>query len=266
MAGPVIEAPTLERVAPTADWEEQPVRKKMTYEEFLEWCDEDTWAEWVDGDVIVFSPAHRYHQDVSDFLVSVLRIYVEARNLGVVISAPFQMKMVRGREPDLLFIAWEHLDRLQETFLAGPADLVIEIISPDSLSRDWEDKFVEYESGGVAEYWLIDPERKQADFYVLDAEGHYQRKPVEAEGVYRSEVVRGFWLKEDWLWQEPLPSPVRVVAEVAGVGPALLEAFEQALRGTQNQARVESDPSVGSDGSVRSRPCGERRMRPGSSN
>jgi Uma2 family endonuclease len=193
MAGRVIEAPT----------EEPPARPKMTYEEFLAWCDEDTWAEWVDGEVIVFSPAHRQHQNVEGFLESVLRIFVETWGLGVVISAPFQMKMQRGREPDLLFVAREHLDRLQETYLNGPADLVIEIISTDSRLRDREEKFAEYERGGVQEYWLIDPERERADFYVLDAEGYYQRQPVEAEGVYRSEAIPGFWLKVAWLWQPP---------------------------------------------------------------
>jgi Uma2 family endonuclease len=211
--------------------EERSVRKRMTYEEFLAWCDEDTWAEWVDGEVIVFSPAHRQHQEIADFLLSVLRLYVEARGLGVVLSAPFQMKMQRGREPDLLFVAREHLDRLQETYLDGPADLVVEIVSAESRLRDRGEKFAEYEEGGVREYWLLDPERKRADFYVLDSEGRYQRRPLGAEGVYRSEVVQGFWLRGEWLWQQPLPSPLRVVAEVAGVDPVLLEAFEQALRG-----------------------------------
>jgi len=205
----------------------------MSYEEFLEWCDEDTWAEWVDGEVIVFSPASTRHQDLADFLVSVLRIYAEARNLGVVCSAPFQMKLERGREPDVLFVAREHLSRLKENYLDGPADLVIEITSPDSIERDRGRKFVEYEASGVREYWLIDPLRERAEFYQLDEEGFYRPVSPDVEGVYRSQVVSGFWLKVEWLWQEPLPSPVRVVAEIAGVDPALTEAFERALRGEE---------------------------------
>ena len=206
---------------------------RMSYEEFLEWCDEDTWAEWVDGEVIVFSPASTRHQDLADFLVSVLRIYAEARNLGVVCSAPFQMKLERGREPDVLFVAREHLSRLKENYLDGPADLVIEITSPDSIERDRGRKFVEYEASGVREYWLIDPLRERAEFYQLDEEGFYRPVSPDVEGVYRSQVVSGFWLKVEWLWQEPLPSPVRVVAEIAGVDPALTEAFERALRGEE---------------------------------
>jgi len=115
--------------------------EKMTYEEFLAWADEDTLAEWVDGEVVIYSPASDRHQDLSGFLESVLRSFVEARQLGVVRSAPFQMKLERGREPDLLFVASEHLERLKETYLDGPADLVVEVVSPDSVGRDRGEKF-----------------------------------------------------------------------------------------------------------------------------
>ncbi len=126
--------------------------QKMTYEEFLAWADEDTLAEWVDGEVMMTSPASYRHQDTADFLVSVLRPFVEIHQLGIVCSAPFQMKLEHGREPDLLFVAQEHLGRLKETYLDGPADLVVEIVSPESVARDRGDKFYEYSRGGVPEY------------------------------------------------------------------------------------------------------------------
>ncbi|GIX48435.1 MAG: hypothetical protein KatS3mg131_2646 [Candidatus Tectimicrobiota bacterium] len=106
-------------------------RGKLSYEEFLKWCDEDTWAEWVNGEVILLSPASRRHQQLVVFLVRVLGAFVEQQGLGVVLSAPFQMKTgpeLPGREPDLLFIARENLERLKETHLEGPADLVIEVV------------------------------------------------------------------------------------------------------------------------------------------
>lgn len=208
--------------------------RKLTYEEFLEWCDEDTWAEWVNGEVIVLSPASDRHQDLVRFLVQVLGIYVETKDLGVVRPAPFQMKTrpeLPGREPDLLFVIKERLRLLKETCLEGPADLVVEIISPESRLRDRGEKFAEYELGGVREYWLLDMEERRADFYILGADGRYRLADLEASGVYHSHTVPGFWLKVDWLWQEPLRSPVRTVAEIAGVDPALIEAFEQALGG-----------------------------------
>ncbi|RMF32783.1 MAG: Uma2 family endonuclease, partial [Chloroflexi bacterium] len=142
--------------------------RRMSYEEFLEWTDEDTLAEWVDGKVVMYSPASRRHQLINGFLATVMGTFVEQRNLGIVLSAPFQMKLERsGREPDLLFIAREHLGRLRETYLDGPADLAVEIVSPESVGWDRGEKFYEYEAGGVREYWLIDPQRERAEFYRL---------------------------------------------------------------------------------------------------
>ena len=136
----------------------QPPAGKMSYEAFLEWLDEDTRAEWVDGEVILLPPVSMCHQELAGFLMMVIGMYVEHKGLGRVVSAPFQMKLKHGREPDLLFVAAEHLSRLKETYLEGPADLVVEIVSPDSVGRDRGDKFYEYEAGGVPEYWLLDPQ------------------------------------------------------------------------------------------------------------
>jgi Uma2 family endonuclease len=189
---------------------------KMTYEEFLAWADEDTWAEWVNGEVIVLVPASNRHQDLATFLAALLRFFVEARQLGRVLTAPFQMKLgpdLPGREPDVLFIAGERLDRLKNTYLDGPADLVVEIISPDSRARDRGAKFYEYEQGRVREYWLLDYLRRQAEFYQLGSDGIYRPVPVDAEGIYRSAVLDGLWLKVGWLWQEPLPLLLSVLKE-----------------------------------------------------
>jgi len=188
----------------------------VTFEAFLEWADEDTWAEWVEGEVIVMAPASERHQQLVRFLLSLLTFYVEARNLGWLCAAPFLMRLspTVAREPDLLFVTNEHLDRVKETYLDGPADLVVEIISPDSIARDRGEKFVEYEAGGVSEYWLIDPLRQQAEFYQLADDGRYRLVLPGADGFYRSRVVADFRLRPDWLWAEPLPKVLAVARQL----------------------------------------------------
>lgn len=212
---------------------------KMTYEEFLEWADEDTLAEWVNGEVVMTSPASDRHQDLVGFLESVMRPFVEARNLGIVRSAPFQMKLEQGREPDLLYVAKEHLHRLKKNYLDGPADLVIEVISPESIGRDRGDKFYEYARGGVPEYWLIDPQAQWVELYYLEG-SHYRPGLAAKEGRHRARALPGFWLRIEWLWQHPLPSPIRTLAEIAGIDPTLADAFEQALAG-QSESEATSD-------------------------
>jgi Uma2 family endonuclease len=182
-----------------------PVAEKITYEEFLEKY-VDVHAEWVDGEVITLMTASDKHQDLVRWLIAILSIFIEAYDLGWLRLAPFNMYMPhlnRGREPDILFVTKERLSIVQPSHLAEAADLVIEIVSPESIDRDRNQKFGEYEAAGVREYWLIDPERQQADSAVLDE-----------KGLFRSTVLSGFWLKVDWLWQEPLPKVLAVAGEL----------------------------------------------------
>jgi Uma2 family endonuclease len=187
--------------------------QRMTYKAFLAWAGEDTLAEWVDGEVVMHSPASKRHQGIVGFLLRVMGAYVESHDLGIVISAPFQMKLEQGREPDLIFVAREHLGRLKETFLDGPADLVVEIVSPESAGRDRGERFYEYARGGVPEYWLIDPQIQWADFYRLEGE-RYRAAFSGEEGEYRALVLPDFWLRVEWLWQEPLPKTLDVLREL----------------------------------------------------
>ncbi len=194
-----------------------PPDRKLTYEEFLDWCDEDTWAEWVNGDVVFLPPVSVQHQELVGFLACVLGLFVEERELGKVIMVPFQMKTgphLGGRFPDLLFVAREHLGRLKEFFLDGPADLVVEIASAETRLRDRGEKFAEYEEGGVREYWVIDLERRVADFYVLDPRGRFRLADIDAEGWYTSSVLQGFRLKVGWLWADPLPKVADALREL----------------------------------------------------
>jgi len=193
-----------------------PPEPPVSFEGFLDWCDEDTRAEWVQGEVCVMSPASDRHQDICDFLTSVVRIFAEVKGLGWVRSAPFVMRLgegASGREPDLMFVTSAHLGRLRETYLDGPADLVVEVVSEESIGRDRGEKFVEYEQAGVPEYWLIDPIRRQGEFYRIDEEGHYRLVTPEG-GVYRSEALPGFWLRVEWLWKAPLPRVLDVLREL----------------------------------------------------
>ncbi|MBX6376977.1 MAG: Uma2 family endonuclease [Clostridia bacterium] len=193
--------------------------RKLTYEEFLHWADEDLWVEWVDGEVEMVSPASQRHQEVAAFLTAVLRIYVRRKSLGAVLPAPFQVKLgpgLPGREPDLIFVAAGRLVQLRDTWFDGAPDVVVEIVSPESAPRDRGTKYYEYEAAGVREYWLIDPVRRQAEFHVLEPGGHYRLARGGAAGIFRSQAVEGFWLDVTWLWQDPLPDELDVLTRLLG--------------------------------------------------
>ncbi|MBS1253623.1 MAG: hypothetical protein MAG451_02675 [Anaerolineales bacterium] len=169
----------------------------------------------------------------SDHGRSVLRFFVQSFQLGKILTAPYEMKIDPptgpAREPDILFIASENLDRITENKLEGPADLIVEIISDDSVTRDRATKFYEYQGAGVREYWIIDPRpgKHEADFWILDDDGQYRQVPVDDDGIYRSEVVSGFWLRVDWLWAEGLPDPQLTFAEIADFPPDAVDTLRE---------------------------------------
>lgn len=195
---------------------------RISYADFLENAGDNEHVEWVDGMVVAMSPVTDWHSDINGFLYSPLRSYAESCKAGRVFCEPFQMKAgpdLPGRAPDILFVANRNLGRVQRLFLDRPADLVVEIISSGSRALDRVEKFFEYERGGVPEFWLIDPQRRQAEFYRRSDDGIYRPVVVGADGMFRSEVLPGLWLKVDWLWQEPLPPLLDVLAQWGLIRP-----------------------------------------------
>ncbi len=213
--------------------ETETARLEMSYEEFLQWADEDTHAEWVDGEVIIHMPPKDIHQATLGFLHRLLGLFVDLFNLGKIRIAPFEMKLGRSsREPDILFIARENLDRLTEDRLVGPADLIVEIISDDSVYRDRYRKFQEYRDAGVREYWVIDPRpnKQRADFFRLDEQGEYELYATEDDERVASHVLPGFWLRPAWLWQADEGDPFLAFCEMAGLSETAVSQFRQQVQ------------------------------------
>lgn len=215
--------------------ETKAARLKMSYEEFLGWSDEDMHAEWVNGEVIIHMPPKDIHQATLGFLYQLLSLFVHLFNLGKIRIAPFEMKLKPdgpSREPDILFIAQQNLDRLSENKLAGPADLIIEIISTDSVRRDREDKFKDYGTAGVPEYWIIDPRpgKQRADFFRLDDAGTYVLFATEDDEQINSHILPEFWLRPAWLWQADTLDPLTIFFEMRGLPPEQVDQIRQALQ------------------------------------
>jgi len=176
----------------------------ITYEDFLATVDEGTHAEWVDGQVVPVTPPSKEHLTITAFLLAALRGYVNRKKLGgIVLHAPAQMKLERsGREPDVIYLRPETMSRWGERYVEGPADLVVEVVSPESRSRDRREKFREYQVAGVTEYWLIDPVQRTGEVYTLAPSGVYERVPAGAPPRLNSVVLPGLWIDPAWLWSE----------------------------------------------------------------
>lgn len=165
--------------------------------------------EWVRGAVIKMSPASLQHDALTLYLRYLLDVYFEFNPIGQAVSAPFVMRTEATgsfREPDVQVILRTNPGDLTATAMIGPADLCIEVVSPESTARDYGDKFKEYETAGVREYWIIDPLREDARFYQWQASGLYAAAHPDAHGVYRTALLPGLALAVPTLWRDPLPT------------------------------------------------------------
>ena len=86
----------------------------------------------------------------------------------------------------------------------------MEIVSPESVERDYETKRELYQNAGVEEYWIVDEVEQKVTLLRLAANGKY-REVRPKKGELHSQVVPGFWIRPEWLWQEPLPKKVEVL-------------------------------------------------------
>lgn len=169
-------------------------------------------SEWVYGKVIQLSN-NRRHNQLLRFLITFFDVFFGFKNNAEVLpaGAPMYISGLQpARQPDLIIVLNENAHRIEANRLNGPADIAVEIISPESGLRDRGVKFCEYALAGVREYWLIDPGHNEAIVYVLDDRSRYHRREREADGKLTSSLLPSLALDAALLWQKPLPNGVQI--------------------------------------------------------
>lgn len=164
--------------------------RPLTYEDLEIYDDEHHRYEIIHGSLVVSPSAAPKHGDVLMRLIVAFANIVEQRQLGRVLTAPIDLELSPNNivVPDMLFATHERL-RIEKNHLVSPPDLIIEVVSPSSRTRDYITKRLMYESAGVAEYWIVDPSKRSVDVLEL-IEGRYV-KTENVDGIARSTVVPG---------------------------------------------------------------------------
>ena len=185
------------------------VGRDVPYTEFLRLF-EGQRTEWLMGTVIKDMTNNIMHQRIIFFLSCLLIELLERLDGGEVLLAGVSMYVgddFPAREPDVLVLLPENRATIKPTFVDGVADIVIEVVSPESTDRDYGTKFSEYEAVGVPEYWLIDPVRRETKVYVLGDDGRYHSLPTDSEGRLRSHKLPQLAIPLELLWQTRTISP-----------------------------------------------------------
>src|SRR5262249_40589697 len=147
-----------------------------------------------------------------ELLIYLFGMFVRQQKLGRVFFEKVQVRLPFPcrREPDFFFVSKGRLDIVKHGFVEGAPDLAVEIVSPDDPDRDYKDKLKEYEHGRIREYWIVDPLQRVVNQFILNKEGKYERA-APRQGKYRSRVLKGFFLREEWLWNAPDMDPLALL-------------------------------------------------------
>ena len=146
--------------APELTWEIAQLFPAQGY-----WSEEEYFSlstnrliEFSHGRLEILPTPTQSHQLLLAALFDHLYSYVSDRDSGMVLFAPMRVQLWPGkfRQPDIVFMAAEHTERLGEQFWSG-ADLVMEVVNPDDPRRDTVTKRREYAQAGIPEYWIVDP-------------------------------------------------------------------------------------------------------------
>jgi Uma2 family endonuclease len=164
--------------------------RPLTYEDLEAYDDDRHRYEIIFGELVVSPSAAPNHADVLMRLILAFGVTVEKRQLGHLLTAPVDLELPANNivVPDMLFITSERL-RIEKNHLVAAPELVLEVVSPSSRTRDYISKRVMYEHAGVNEYWIVDPMKRTVDVLDLVDERYVQTE--NQDGVARSAVVPG---------------------------------------------------------------------------
>ncbi len=164
--------------------------------------DDGNSYEVIDGELYVTPPPNTAHQNASSNLFRYLGPHVHQHGLGKVMYAPVEVVLDEGSgvQPDIVFVCRDRLGIIAEQAIEGPPDLVVEILSPRTRSRDRGIKMRRYASAGIPHYWLLDPRSRSLEPYRLTETG-YKRVGIYGPGsVFEPDLFPGLAIPIDELW------------------------------------------------------------------
>lgn len=169
-------------------------KRDLTYWEYTLLPDDGNRYEILEGELQMTPSPKTKHQVVSRNLLVEISLFLKKNKIGKVFGAPYDVILSQDNvvEPDIIFISNDNLDIITEDNVQGSPDLLVEILSPSSQDNDRHKKKVIYETYGVKEYWIVDPDLEVVDVYFLKDGKFYLNQHLEKQGELLSSVLKEF--------------------------------------------------------------------------
>ena len=160
---------------------------RFNYHDYLQ-LPEDKRYEILDGELCVVPAPNIRHQTIGLKFKVALHRHVENSALGLILDAPCDIVLSQENvvQPDVIFVSSERLSIVGAANISGPPDLVIEILSPGTRTRDLEIKRKLYARFGVREYWIIDPDAETVEVLCWTEAGYRTEALVSRAGTLGS--------------------------------------------------------------------------------
>jgi len=168
-------------------------KNKHTYADY-EKLPEGSPYQLIGGELVMTPAPTPYHQIITGNIFFELMKFVKAQGAGTVLNSPIDVYLAEteGFQPDVIFIAQERLSIIGQKKIEAAPDLVVEVLSPSTAYYDLRHKMRLYESSGVREYWIVDPEEKSIEVYE-NAGGEFKLfNKAREKGVAASKLLPGF--------------------------------------------------------------------------
>lgn len=168
-----------------------------TYDEFARLPDDGNRYEVIDGELYVSPSPRPLHQYAIGELIFQLQAFTRDHDLGWIFPGPIDVLFAEGDYlvPDLVFVRRERRGIITSRGVEAAPDLVVEVLSEATKSRDRVLKRRRYAHFGVPEYWIIDPVGKA--FEVHDLRSELGAPKVVRDRFLWSPVVGGPTLEID---------------------------------------------------------------------
>jgi Uma2 family endonuclease len=164
-----------------------------TYEDYCK-LPEGAPYQLIGGELVMTPAPGTYHQLISSELEYQLKSFNYEKNAGVVLDAPVDVYLGESEtyQPDIVFIGRDRKEIIEPGRINGSPDLVVEILSPSTAYYDLRKKFKVYEKSGVKEYWIVDPEDKSVQVFVLSNGKFALDQEVGMGDTACSRLLKGF--------------------------------------------------------------------------
>jgi len=186
-----------------------------TFEDFCVLVKDDQKADLIDGVIYMASPDNTDANRLFMWVGGLVDLFAEETDQGEVFGSRVACWLddKNAPEPDILFVRKKRRHQVKRGHVRGSPDAAWEIVSPESIDRDYIKKWKQYERARVPEYWIIDELQQKVILLRLNKQGKY-REVAPRNGELHSQVLKGFFLRPDWLWRKPLPKKTKILQEM----------------------------------------------------